>query len=231
MDNRCFWRSYITNSVESLASLNEVAESGVTPVPKMSQGSWLGLGQASWLCVLASVSLPCPSIARPTCTDWRTPKAPGAHWWSEPFWLWTAEIRRCLTKKDQCPRNPSLHSPTGRGGLGKGTADWPAEVTCVSGLIGLGAGHPTSRAAPAGTGIWIHRIAVAIVSIKAASTRKQWSWDPNSFPTALHCLYKDPPESVNVLSQKVRSHWVINSMPRLPTPTIPSNLKFFFLKF
>ena len=42
--------------------------------------------------------------------------------------------------KDQCPRNPSLHSPTGRGGLGKGTADWPAEVTCVSGLISLGAG-------------------------------------------------------------------------------------------
>ena len=47
MDNRRFWRSYITNSVESLASLNEVAESGVTPVPQMSQGSWLGLGQAS----------------------------------------------------------------------------------------------------------------------------------------------------------------------------------------
>ena len=42
-----FLEIYITNSVESLASPNEVAESGVTPVPQMSQGSWLGLGRAS----------------------------------------------------------------------------------------------------------------------------------------------------------------------------------------
>ena len=42
-----FLEIYITNSVESLASPHEVAESGVTPVPQMSQGSWLGLGRAS----------------------------------------------------------------------------------------------------------------------------------------------------------------------------------------